>query len=320
MPKKLEVPTDPPQVSISKPSSWVNVIQKFLFNILQSVDATFLCAEAFPPLDAATAALWAQQETLALRVDEITRANHTQLLSALVGNASRRLSGEPVALDDEDAAAAAAATAAAAADVAILSAAIKNANCYGEQVLQDYMLQLLIKMTSKNHSTLLNDIIPGTFNCGRNALRIIENFIMPKNAHTLEMMTRAYDKLKDSFNVGNNIYDAFEKLLEAYYVKMHIARALDPDTTTSPKPCMNDFLAVLLRAFGPDSAIATQWENRTARLQMHAIATNTPAMTDNETVRDFQVWLNEFQQKRASTKKALKSDIGKEKKGNNKNF
>ena len=57
------------------------------------------------------------------------------------------------------------------------------------------------------------------------------------------MMTRAYDKRKDSFNVGNNIYDVFEKLLEAYYVKMHIDRALDPDATnvtTSPGQTMHE--------------------------------------------------------------------------------
>ena len=138
MPKKLEIPTDPPQVSISNVPAWVNTAKKFLLSTLQGVDATFLCAEAFPPSDDATRALWRQQEMLALRVDEVTRANHAQLLGVLVGNASRRLSGQPFALDDEDAAAAAAA---AAADVAILSAAIKNANCYGEQALQDYMLR-----------------------------------------------------------------------------------------------------------------------------------------------------------------------------------
>ena len=59
---------------------------------------------------------------------------------------------------------------------------------------------------------------------------------------------------------------------------------------------MDDFLAMLLRAFSPDSAIASQWENRTSRLQMQAMVNNQPAMTDDseETVRDFQVWLNEF--------------------------
>jgi erythromycin esterase-like protein len=81
---------------------------------------------------------------------------------------------------------------------------------------------------------------------------------------------------------------------------------------------MDDFLAMLLRAFCPDSAVASQWENRTSRLQMQAIVNHTPAMTNKETVRDFQVWLHEFQQKRVSTEKALKSDIGKEKKGNDK--
>ena len=80
MQKKLEIPTDPPQVSISNVPSWVNTAKKFLLSTLQGFDATFLCAEAFPPSDDATRALWRQQEMLALRVDEVTRANHAQLL------------------------------------------------------------------------------------------------------------------------------------------------------------------------------------------------------------------------------------------------
>ena len=95
MSRKLEIPADPPQVSISDPPSWVNTIKKYLLSNLQGFDAAFLCAEAFLPSDDATLALWRQQELLALRVDEVARANHAQLLGVLVGNASRRLSGQP---------------------------------------------------------------------------------------------------------------------------------------------------------------------------------------------------------------------------------
>ena len=101
-----------------------------------------------------------------------------------ISNASPRrcLSGQPVApVNNEDVASDAVALRAS--DNALVSGALKNGNRYGDQDLQAYLLQLLINMMSKHHPTLLNDVIPGTFNCGRRALMIIETFIMPKNAH-----------------------------------------------------------------------------------------------------------------------------------------
>ena len=53
------------------------------------------------------------------------------------------------------------------------------------------------------------------------------------------------------FRKSDNIYTAFEELLHAYYVKMHITMHFDHVVTRPSKPCMDDFLAMLLRTFSP---------------------------------------------------------------------
>jgi hypothetical protein len=317
--KKLELPKDLPDVAIGKEgqTAWVNVVKFILISTLQVHSAAYLSQVAFPPADEAVLAMFRAQELLALRIDELNRAQDARILSNDVGNASRRLSGQPVDGDDNEGVAEDAA-AQQVSDNTKVTGALKNGNRYGDQDLQDFLLQILIQMTSKHHPTLLNDVVPGTFDCGRKALMIIENFIMPKNPHTLEALTRIYEDRRGKLQKSDNIYTAFEKLLQAYYVKMHIEVHFNHGANQSPKPCMDDFLAMLLRAFGADSAVASQWANRTSLLQMQAMVNNQPAMTDGETVRDFQVWLNEFQQKRVPTEKALKSDTEKGKKGNDK--
>ena len=47
------------------------------------------------------------------------------------------------------------------------------------------------------------------------------------------------------FRKSDNIYTAFEELLHAYYVKMHITMHFDHVATRPSKPCMDDFLAML---------------------------------------------------------------------------
>ena len=56
---------------------------------------------------------------------------------------------------------------------------------------------------------------------------IVKTFIMQKNAHTLEALTRGYEDCKGKFRKSDNIYTAFEELLQAYYVKMHITMHFD---------------------------------------------------------------------------------------------
>ena len=155
------------------------------------------------------------QELLALRIDELNRAQDARILSNDVGIASRRLSGQPVDGDDNEGVAEDAA-AQQVSDNTKVTGALKNGNRYGDQDLQDFLLQILIQMTSKHHPTLLNDVVPGTFDCGRKALMIIENFIMPKNPHTLEALTRIYEDRRGQLHKSDNIYTAFEKLLQDY--------------------------------------------------------------------------------------------------------
>ena len=103
---------------------------------------------------------------LALLLDELFRAHEASLLSDDICDASRRLSGPPITPADNENVAADIVVRGAS-DTALVAAALKNCNRYGDQDLQDYLLQLLIKMTLKHHPTLLNNVIPGTFNCGR---------------------------------------------------------------------------------------------------------------------------------------------------------
>jgi hypothetical protein len=188
---------------------------------------------------------------LALHRDELHRAYEANLLGEPVTLASRRLSGQPVVpVDNEDneEVANAADAARRIADAALITSALKNCNGFGDQDLQDYVLQLLIKMTSKNHPTLFISVNPRTLNCGRCVLMIIKTFIMPKNAHTAEELTRAYNELKDKFRKSYDVYAVSETLLQAYYVKMHIARHFDQAATQSSKLCMNTCIHIQMYA------------------------------------------------------------------------
>jgi hypothetical protein len=98
--KKLELPKDPPSISIGNEgqSVWVNEVKFFLLSNLQVYSAAYLCQKAFPPANAAARAIYASQEMLALCLDKLYCAHDASLLGDDIGNASRRLSGQPVAL------------------------------------------------------------------------------------------------------------------------------------------------------------------------------------------------------------------------------
>ena len=168
--KKLELPKDLPDVAIGKEgqTAWVNVVKFILISTLQVHSAAYLSQVAFPPANEAVLAMFRAQELLALRIDELNRAQDARILSNDVGNASRRLSGQPVDGDDNEGVAEDAA-AQQVSDNTKVTGALKNGNRYGDQDLQDFLLQILIQMTSKHHPTLLNDVVPGTFDCGRQA-------------------------------------------------------------------------------------------------------------------------------------------------------
>ena len=70
---------------------------------------------------------------------------------------------------------------------------------------------------------------------------------------------------------------------------------------------MQDYIAMLTRVYGSDSVIISQLENNNAQATMQRLVTQAPAMTDEEAVRYFQSWLNEFQQKRVPAHNALAS-------------
>ena len=104
MTKKLELPKDLPDVVIGKEGqpSWVNVAKFCLISNLhwQMHSAAYLCQGAFPPANEAVRAVYASQDLLALHIDELYHAQDARILGDDVGNASRRLSGQPVVLVD----------------------------------------------------------------------------------------------------------------------------------------------------------------------------------------------------------------------------
>ena len=215
------------------------------------------------------------------------------------------MSGVAGAIDEEDDAAFEARRK----DANTLKMALAASDNFGNEALQDYVLAVATKLTSEHHATLLASVKPGSLDCGSTALSIIEEFIVPKTGHTSQELDYAYNMIKNGMVQSDDVYEYYQKLLQAHIVKTHVAMYFDVTLTDSSKPCMLDYITMLTRVYGSDSAIISQLENNNAQATIQRLVTQAPAMTDDEAVRSFQSWLNEFQQKRVTTHNALKSDV-----------
>ena len=113
--------------------------------------------------------------------------------------------------------------------------------------LQDYVLAVTVKLTSEHHPTLLETVKPGTPDCGARALRIIEEFIVPKTGHTAQELDYAYNVIKNSMTKTDDVYEYFQKLLQAHKVKTHVAMYFDATLTDGRIICSYNKVVVLVQ-------------------------------------------------------------------------
>ena len=167
--------------------------------------------------------------------------------------ASERMSGvADVEMDDDDNAAN---TARRTTDAAMIAAALKASDSWGDEKLQDFLLALLVKLTAEHHPTLLASVKPGTPDCRVRALCIIEEFIVLKTGHTTQELDHFYNMLKNGLAKPDDVYEYFQKRLQAHVVKTHVGLYFNVTLTDSSKQCMQDYITMLTRVHGFDSPI-----------------------------------------------------------------